>query len=674
MRERRRRRLTGIGVDDMPASRLCMRYAKRHILLLIFILRSSFCVAGLNMDSLENAVEKMPADTNKVLAYFKIIKKIQYNDPVKAIRYADTSLALSQKINYAKGAAFSEHYLGFLYMGQRLFSRALTHLVNANVFYKKIGDRRNAAAIFNNIGGIYFDLGNFKKAEEYYSKALVEYRAVNNDGGIAMILHNMGSIIAEQGRYEEADYYYRKAYDIRTRINDTDGIVSTLLSRGLAFQKLGQPDSGLACFPRAARLALVSGNVDRLAVAYNYLADLYVQTGRKDSAIKYYSLADKAAQQVGDPTVMRNIYKSLYALYDSTGDKPHAFNYYKKYIGIRDSVFSQENAQKFVQTEMNFTFEQQEAQAKAEQEKKDAVMQKQKQTAALVRNSFIGGSLLLLLLALFVLRGYLVKRKDNLVLERQRKEIAESKREIQDSIHYAKFIQDAMLPSPAVLKRQKDSFIFFRPKDVVSGDFYWFHPKDGKLWIAAADCTGHGVPGALMSTIAAGKLNGLAAANVRGTGELLTALNTRMIDSLKQERTGYSTRDGMDLALCCMQGNELEYSGANRPLWLIRKGELKVLEGDKFSIGGFTPPGTVFASARMHVEAGDRIYIFSDGYADQFGGDKDKKFSTKRLRELLLSTAHLSMEEQAAELERMHDGWRVMNQQTDDVLVIGIKI
>ncbi|HEY6160386.1 MAG TPA: tetratricopeptide repeat protein, partial [Bacteroidia bacterium] len=608
------------------------------------------------------------------LAYFKVIKKIQYADALSAIRYADTSLAISQKINYAKGIAFSEHYLGFLYMGQRLFSRALTHLTNANAYYKKMGDRRNAAAIFNNIGGIYFDLANYKKAEEYYSKALVEYRAVNNDGGIAMILHNMGSIIAEQGRYEEADYYYRKAYGIRTRISDTDGIVSTLLSRGLAFQKLGQPDSGLVCFPRAARLALVSNNIDRLAVAWNYLADLYMQTGKKDSAVKYFVLADGEAKKVGDPTVMRNVYKSLFTLYDSTGDKVHAFDYYKKYITIRDSVFSQENAQKFVQTEMNFTFEQQEAQAKAEQEKKDAITQRQKQTASLIRNSFIAGSLLLLLLGLFVLRGYLGKRKDNLVLEQQRKEIAESKQEIQDSIHYAKSIQDAMLPSPGILRDRRESFIFFRPKDVVSGDFYWFHFKGAQCWIAAADCTGHGVPGAFMSTIAAGKLNGLAAAGLGNTGEILSALNTRMIDSLKQERTGYSNRDGMDIALCCIRGNEIEYSGANRPLWLIRNGEVQVIEGDKNSIGGFTPADTTFASTKLQLQPGDRVYVFSDGYADQFGGDSDKKFSTRRFRELLLSSAHLTMEEQQRELERVHHKWREMNQQTDDILVIGIKI
>lgn len=258
------------------------------------------------------------------------------------------------------------------------------------------------------------------------------------------------------------------------------------------------------------------------------------------------------------------------------------------------------------------------------------------------------------------------------------KKLEKKNQEVTDSINYAKRIQKAILPSLDLIhKNFPQSFILYKPKDIVSGDFYFFHKNDKSIFIAAADCTGHGVPGALMSMIAIEKLDE-AFTNTSDVSEILAHLNKVIKASLRQKNDNESMRDGMDIALCSFDKKTmiLNYGGAYRPLWIVRKGKpmIEVIEATKKSIGGFTEDNQRFDSHQVQLQKGDTFYVFSDGYADTFGGNRDKKISTKRFRQLLLEIQDKSMPEQEKYLDDFLETWKAGKDLVDDILVIGIRV
>jgi serine phosphatase RsbU (regulator of sigma subunit) len=263
----------------------------------------------------------------------------------------------------------------------------------------------------------------------------------------------------------------------------------------------------------------------------------------------------------------------------------------------------------------------------------------------------------------------------------KQKEIVEHKnKDIMDSINYAQRIQSAILPTNELLTNKlKESFVLYQPKDVVSGDFYWYTEKGNDLFIAVADCTGHGVPGAFMSMIGSSMLNH--AVNEQGVieaGEILSVVHKGIRHSLKQEET--QNRDGMDIALLRFTVNEsneivkLQYAGANRPIWFFRNGELGEIKATKSSIGGHTPEDQIFTSNEVDFSKEDVFYIFSDGYPDQFGGEKGKKLTTKKLKDLLIDIYKEPMSKQKDQLDKAFADWKGENEQVDDVCFIGVRV
>lgn len=258
----------------------------------------------------------------------------------------------------------------------------------------------------------------------------------------------------------------------------------------------------------------------------------------------------------------------------------------------------------------------------------------------------------------------------------QKKVIEEKNKDITDSIVYAKRIQDALLPSSEFVARLfPANFILFRPKDIVSGDFYWAAHNEDRVYFAVVDCTGHGVPGALMSMIGSNILDHIVnEKKLTRPSEILDQLHEDIVSTLKQ-REDTDRKDGMDIALIAVQGNTLSFAGAHRPLWIIRGGELIEYKGNKLSIGGtHHNAGEKFAEHRIELHPGDSAYLFSDGYADQFGGESGKKFMTKRMKELLVRVATLSMPEQKREIEAAFQEWMGGASQVDDILVVGVRL
>jgi serine phosphatase RsbU (regulator of sigma subunit) len=301
-------------------------------------------------------------------------------------------------------------------------------------------------------------------------------------------------------------------------------------------------------------------------------------------------------------------------------------------------------------------------------------------------------SVVFYMLSLFLtfLLGYYflnINKEYEKIIMAQKDHLIEKNKEITDSINYAKRIQQAKLPDKNEISAfLKESFILFKPKDIVSGDFYFFHKKENFCFIAAADCTGHGVPGALMSMVASEQLND-AVRQHSAVEEILAMVNKGIKISLRQTGSADSTRDGMDIALCKIDlpTRRVSYSAANRPLWFIKKGQTTVeeIKATKKAIGGFTDEEQQFETHQLQFEQGDTIYIFTDGYADQFSGNdvgrngssfgQGKKLTTKKFRELLLANQKLSMKEQETVLNKFMDDWKGTSEQVDDILVIGIR-
>lgn len=279
-------------------------------------------------------------------------------------------------------------------------------------------------------------------------------------------------------------------------------------------------------------------------------------------------------------------------------------------------------------------------------------------------------------------RGHLVSAiasfDDITKLREAEKTISVKNREISSSINYAKRIQKAILPDVSEIKGAlPESFILYMPKDVVSGDFYWFSQIDDTILLAAVDCTGHGVPGAFMSLIGNDMLNSIAKQSPElEVSDMLELLNYKIKKALYQGENGQGLHDGMDIALCKIdkENSLVEFAGAYRPLYYFSGTKLNESKGDRFSVGGRRKKKTTFTSHKIELQHDQTFYIFSDGYADQFGGDEGKKYSSRRFRELLLSIQDQPMDTQREILEVNIQAWKGEEEQTDDILVIGFRV
>jgi len=262
-------------------------------------------------------------------------------------------------------------------------------------------------------------------------------------------------------------------------------------------------------------------------------------------------------------------------------------------------------------------------------------------------------------------------------VEREKQYVEEKNKDITDSIYYAKRLQQALFSSKDEISTSlPQSFVLLKPKDIVSGDFYFFHKKNEISFIAAVDCTGHGVPGAFMSMIGSEKLDRAFACNT-DLSEILNHLNSGIKNSLHQSGAQESIRDGMDIAICAIDrktGN-LKYAGANRPLWIIRNGKTEVeeIKATKKAIGGFTEDNQLFICHELELQKGDTFYITTDGFADQFGGEYGKKLMKKKFKEILLTIQNMSMDHQMTYLDNFIENWREGLEQVDDILVIGVR-
>lgn len=293
------------------------------------------------------------------------------------------------------------------------------------------------------------------------------------------------------------------------------------------------------------------------------------------------------------------------------------------------------------------------------------------------RNTFFAITGLIVALAIVLFKLYVFNRKTTHKLQKQKQIIEEKNKDITDSINYARRLQNAILPpTEQVNAIMPEHFILYQPKDIVSGDFYWISDLDDDIFVAAIDCTGHGIPGALLSIIGHNAINkSINELKIRQPATIMDSMNNTVKKVLHQEE-GSNLRDGMDMALCNLnrKTGALQYAGANNNLYIVSDNKLSIVKASKLTVGTVEehitePP----INHSLQLKKGDCFYIFSDGYADQFGGIDNKKFKSVRFQELLLSISHLPMSEQQAKLLTAFTNWKGNNEQVDDVLVIGVR-
>jgi serine phosphatase RsbU (regulator of sigma subunit) len=377
--------------------------------------------------------------------------------------------------------------------------------------------------------------------------------------------------------------------------------------------------------------------------------------------------------------------------YAATGNFRKAYEYQRKLIAVKDSVLHETGSKQVAEMAARYESEKKELEIQ-NLNKDNALKQQQLREQEIVARQqslwiilIIGALLLMSTLAVVVYRSYRLKKQSaeiisdqKLQAERQRDLLEEKNTEITDSIYYAGRIQKALLASEAMLERNLPSyFVYYKPKDIVSGDFYWATEADGKFWLCVADCTGHGVPGAFMSLLNINFLNeAVIEKKISSPDQVLNHVRSRIISSLNPEGAAEAGRDGMDAALCMFdfKGGWLRFSCANNPLWLFRNGEMKVFAADKMPVGVHHGDQKPFTLSTLGLRKNDTIYLFSDGYADQFGGERGKKFKYKNMQRLFSEVSHLAMNEQRNRIEEVMNSWMQGMEQVDDILVIGIRV
>lgn len=294
------------------------------------------------------------------------------------------------------------------------------------------------------------------------------------------------------------------------------------------------------------------------------------------------------------------------------------------------------------------------------------------------RNIYFLVTGLIVLIAIIALKLLRLNKRTTKLLRKQNSLIEEKNKNITDSIHYAKRLQNAILPTEQTIRESlKEHFILYQPKDIVSGDFYWVSHLNGKSIVAAIDCTGHGVPGALLSIVGHNAINqSINEHGLTSPAKIMDHMNTTIKSVLQQDK-GNDIKDGMDMALCCIDysSKTIEFAGANNPLYLIRGGKLEIIKGSKLTVGSISETVNVGPeNHQIQLAEGDVLYLFSDGYADQFGGSENKKFKSSRMQQTLLDIYKLSMNDQKTALMKAFEEWKGNNEQVDDVLVIGIRL
>jgi CheY-like chemotaxis protein/tetratricopeptide (TPR) repeat protein len=555
--------------------------------------------------------------------------------------------------------------------------------------FEKSGNKSELARCNAQLGAIYKENNNTAKALEHFQKSLKLNEALGNLNAVKNNCINIALIYTDNDNSEQALVYFKKILKINEKQGKQPEILGDLINIGQALQSLKNYTESNQYIERAASIAQELSNISSLKNSYMILYENYDKLGNIEKAKEYFELAS---------SIKSKLQKEELKKFESRTKQAEAEVYEKE-----SELISKDKKIIKISKEQQLTLDMLQQQKELSELKDREFQSKEKLQQARQRNiNIIIGSMafILLLISLFfffIFKQLREKKKAYTLLEQSKQEIIEQKQEIEeqrdiatqqkrkitDSINYAQRIQKAVLPPISSFEKVlPEHFILFRPRDIVSGDFYWMTEKEGIVILAAVDCTGHGVPGAFMSMLGVAFLNDIVNKmtvnkHIRSlhANEILNQLRDHVITSLHQSGKTAESKDGMDMALCILdyENSQLQYAGAHNPVYIISNGELKQIEGDKMPIGIYKTSDISFKNHEITLTKGDLVYIFSDGYFDQFGGTNRMKMFSSVFRKYIFEIHKHSMAEQRRLLEEYYDNWKGKNEQVDDVLVIGFK-
>lgn len=642
------------------------------------------------IQSLQSYVDGIKNDTARVGMLLDLSKKYADNEPDKAFQYAFQALTLALNIEFEEGKGKAHNNLGDLYWYKNDFVSAAEHYSTALGIYETLEDKAAIAECYRNIGWVRFDAREYAEAIINYTTALTINKELGRNKQMGQNYNDIGIVYCTLKNYSESLNNYCLGIDIQEAEGNKKELAALYENLGVLYKELGNMEMSIEYSHRTLVVSKEIDNRRYIALSFFNIADYYVKADSNKKAAQTFDSALYYAGAMKDNPLIKGIYEGYAQLEAKQGNYEKAIEYLTICLDLSDSIFKETNKRQLA--EMTTKYEADKKIQAIENLQKEKLLAEEKlrnEKKAQLYPIIFGSMVLVFVVVLYISNRQ--RKKANVALQKASEEIGEKNRNITDSINYSKHIQDVCLPAKELKYTLfGDIFIFFRSKDVVSGNFYWYAEKNGKRLIACCDCTGHGVSGALMSMIGNTMLNKIVnARGVTSPDEVLNQLNIEVRKALKQDNERAATRDGMDIALLAFDTPQpngdctVHFSGAHRPVWVVKHNNVEQAEMDSFmeikqdkhSIGGVHAGNKVtFAKHAVQLSKGDMVYIFTDGYPDQIGGEKGKRYSGKRFKNLLVNMSNKPVREQEHILQQTLNDWKKEEEQIDDILVIGIRI
>ncbi len=640
-------------------------------------------------------------------------------DPKQSLAVAFESNRLAAHTDNKRLLAFSFNTIGsaYNYIGNN--DSAIAYHQQALNIQEPIGDELGMGRSLTNIGIAYTSQGLNDKAIRCFMQAEQKFTKVKFDTGLSKLYNSLGSLFYNIQDYTNSISYYKKGIAISEKLDDVVLNYSLKINLANVYGSCNRPQEALALYMESYKAAKADSNFSDLIMICNNMCHEYLELKNFSGAERYSNealniIANNTVEDYVKTTTFSNHaeilakkgnYKDAVVFVDSAlrmlksspeinkeiGLKHQlgkflykSKNYDRSYevlmsaLSLKDTVYAKNLQEKLSEINTVHEVEKKEGQILLLSE-----AQKKQKTINYLLVGVVVVSFAFLIAAIV---NYRRKQKDNEIIRQQKNDVSaknliiETKqKEILDSITYARRIQYALLTSEQQLSENlKDYFLVFKPRDVVSGDFYWSSSlSNGRFLLAIADSTGHGVPGSIMSMLNISCLNeAVNADKLLQPADILNATRKKIIRYLSNDGSREGGKDGMDCSLLSLDfvNRDLSYSAANNPIWIIRKQELLVLAADKMPVGKYDRDTVPFSQHSMTLETGDMIYTFTDGFADQFGGPKGKKFKYRALQELLLSISEMPVQLQKQSLTEAFENWKGELEQVDDVCIIGIRV
>ena len=581
---------------------------------------------------------------------------------------------------------------------------AMKYCTSSQRIFDAIAKEGEKAGLFKTMGNINLDLRNYEKAKDFFLQAIGLAQTYNNIIILSDAYVGMGQALRATQEYNEALNYFNRSLALYQRSDNALSALGTSYAYyhiGKTYLLQGNNEQSLSLLEEALETAEAYGDVSLRARSLLELGKAYYNLNDLEQSFSYLNEATQQAQGIKGTyanVILQECYLNLAKYYNQVGNLEEALVNFRRYSLEQERMFQEQASRQVAEQQTLYEVDEKTSRIESLQQQ-GKIRELEYEQRKLVNYVLISGILFLVGLGLVFYSKYRLKTQANRKLERQKASINQQKqkiekqrdeiviksqlleensRDIKDSIEYARRIQMSLLPARSQLKQLfPESLIFYQPKDIVSGDFYWLHETEDTVILSVLDCMGHGVPGAFMTVLANTILNQLALENkMTSPNMVLTLMDAHIREALRQQDTENPNNDGLDMAVCFIDRRTLkmDYSGAQMPMYYVSQGELHQLNPDRYFIGGAHYSEKYFTNQPVQLQRGDTLYMASDGFQDQFGGPKDKKFMRGCFKELLTCLQSQSIAQQYQKIETTFYEWKGNQVQTDDVLVVGIRL